>query len=202
MEVRNLTADAEEFTSNAYLVIGRAPALVDVGTVSGIAESVADHVDSLAAVFITHQHGDHIGALGEVIDRFDPTVYAYADHANRTASLSDGDTVTIGDVECETIYTPGHAADHLVFVGSGTLFSGDVVVYEDGAFSDGSFGRTDRPGQSRERLIESIETILERTDDSLDELYPGHGPAYQGEIRDVIERALERAGRREPKYGE
>jgi len=104
------------------------------------------------------------------------------------------------------VYTPGHADDHVSFVGETALFSGDVVVYNDGAFDDGSFGRTDYRGQSRERLIGSLQDVLGRLPDSATGLYAGHGDPFEAtgadSVRDVIERALERAKRREPKYSE
>jgi glyoxylase-like metal-dependent hydrolase (beta-lactamase superfamily II) len=200
MTVTNVTADAEEFTCNAWLVPGEHTVLVDAGTMPGVEDVVADHVDGLDAVVLTHQHGDHVGELDAVLDRFDPDLYAYGDHQRRTHAIEDGDTVVLGDEECEVVFTPGHAEDHVSLVGDRSLYSGDVVVYNDGAFADGSFGRTDYPGQSRERLIESVRELLERMPDSVEAMYAGHGDAYEGEVRTVVERSLERAERREPKY--
>jgi len=206
MEPINVTESADVFTCNAYLADGKVTTLVDVGTMAGAEAVVADHVDTLDRVVLTHQHGDHVAELDAVLSAFDADVYAYDDHPHRTHSIDDGETISIGDEEFEAVYTPGHAADHLSFIGESTLFSGDVVVYNDGAFDDGSFGRTDRPGQSRERLIESLKTILDRLPDSVTSMYPGHGNAFHATddetVRDVIERALERAERREPKYPE
>ncbi|AZH24685.1 MBL fold metallo-hydrolase [Haloplanus aerogenes] len=203
MDVINVTADAEEFTCNAYLVTGEHPTLVDAGTMPGVEDVVADHVDRLDRVVLTHQHQDHVGELDAVLDTFDADCYAYVDHPRRTHVLSDGDTVAMGDESFDVVYTPGHADDHVSLVSDRTLFSGDVVVYNDGAFDDGSFGRTDMPGQSRERLIESLETLLARLPDSVAAMYAGHGDPFHanGEsVREVIERALSRAERREPKY--
>jgi glyoxylase-like metal-dependent hydrolase (beta-lactamase superfamily II) len=199
----NLTAHAETFTSNAYLVAGETTTLVDVGAMDGVVDAIREHVDTLDAVVLTHQHGDHVAQLEAVCDAFDPEVYAYADHPRRTHAIADGDTVPVGDEACRVVYTPGHADDHVALVGEQSLYSGDVVVYNDGAFSDGSFGRTDRPGQSRERLIESLRTLLERLPDSVTAMYPGHGDVFVANgdsVRTVIERALERAERRQPKY--
>ena len=205
MEPIVVTDGADVFTCNAYLVAGETPTLVDAGTMPGVADVIADHVADLDRVILTHQHGDHVGELDAVLDRFDADLYAYADHPRRTADIGDGDSVAIGDEEFEAIYTPGHASDHLSFVSDEALFSGDVVVYNDGAFDDGSFGRTDRRGQSRERLIESLERILDRLPDSVSAMYAGHGDPFHADpagddVRTVIERALERAERREPKY--
>jgi len=202
MDVINVTADAEEFTCNAYLVTGETPTLVDAGTMPGVESVVADHVDELDRVVLTHQHHDHVGELDAVLDAFDADCYAYDAHPSRTDDLSDGDTVSIGDEAFDVVYTPGHADDHVSLVSDRTLFSGDVVVYNDGAFDDGSFGRTDMAGQSRDRLIGSLESLLERLPDSVTTMYAGHGdPVPDDEnVREVIERALSRAERREPKY--
>ncbi|RBI63741.1 MBL fold metallo-hydrolase [halophilic archaeon] len=200
MRVYNVTADAETFTCNAYLALGDRTVLVDAGAMDGVVEAVRERTDDLDAVVLTHQHGDHVERLDAVLDAFDADLAAYADHPRRTRELADGDAVDIGDETFEAVHTPGHADDHLAFVGDATIFSGDVVVHDDGAFDDGSFGRTDMPGQSRERLIESLREILDRLPDGVENMYAGHGGEFHGDVREVIERALERAERREPKY--
>jgi hydroxyacylglutathione hydrolase len=200
MEVTNLTADAEVFTCNAYFVSGSEPTLVDAGAMPGIADRLREQTDELSRVVLTHQHGDHVSELDSVLSAFDADCYAHDEHAHRTHTLADGDELVVGDEQCELVHTPGHARDHVSLVGDRSLFSGDVVVYSDGAFDDGSFGRTDYPGQSRERLIESIDELLARLPDSVDRLYAGHGDSYTGDVRAVVERALSRAQRREPKY--
>jgi hydroxyacylglutathione hydrolase len=200
MEVYNLTADADVFTCNAYLALGDEPTLVDPGTMDSIVDAVADHTESLSKVVVTHQHSDHVEQLETVVDAFDADCYAYAGHPARTHELADGDTVQIGDEACDVVYTPGHGDDHVSFVGDSSLFSGDVVVHDDGAFDYGSFGRTDYPGMSRERLIESIEDLLARLPASVEHMYAGHGEEFHGDVRDVVEAALSRAKKREPKY--
>ena len=200
MDVVTVTADADTFTCNAYLAPGGVSTLVDAGAMDGVADVVREHVDALDRVVFTHQHGDHIDQLDAVCEAFDPDVYAYADHPRRTHELADGDEVRVGDETCEVVYTPGHADDHVSLVSAASLFSGDVVVHDDGAFDYGSFGRTDYPGQSRERLIQSIRDLLERMPDSVEHMYSGHGDVFHGDVRDVVETALGRAEKREPKY--
>ncbi len=167
-----------------------------------VVDAIATHTDDLDTVVLTHQHGDHVEQLEAVVDAFDPEVYAHSHHELRDYALDDGDTVHISGKEFEVVYTPGHADDHVSFVSESTLFSGDVVVHDDGAFEYGSFGRTDMPGQSRERLIESIEDLLERMPADVKHMYAGHGGIFHGDVRDVVETALERAEKREPKYPE
>jgi len=202
MEVHTVTADAETFTCNAYLVVGEVTTLVDAGAYGGVVGAIREHVDAIDRVVLTHQHGDHVAELDTVLDAFDADLLAYGDHPRRDHALADGDQIRIGDDEFAVVYTPGHADDHVSFVSERALFSGDVVVHDDGAFDDGSFGRTDYAGQSRERLIESIRDLLETMDDDVSEMYAGHGSVFEGDVRAVVERALERAERREPKYPE
>jgi glyoxylase-like metal-dependent hydrolase (beta-lactamase superfamily II) len=200
MDVYNVTADAESFTCNAYLVTGERTVLVDAGAMAGVVDVVREHTDTLDALVLTHQHGDHVAQLDAVLDAFDADLSAYGSHPRRTDELADGDEILLGDEYCEVVYTPGHADDHVSFVGPDSLFSGDVVVHDDGAFDYGSFGRTDMAGQSRERLIESIRDLLDRMPEGVEHMYAGHGGVFHGDVRDVVETALERAEKREPKY--
>ncbi|WP_256391882.1 MBL fold metallo-hydrolase [Natronoarchaeum rubrum] len=200
MDVVTVTADADSFTCNAYLALGERDVLVDAGAMPGVEDVVREHTDSLDAVVLTHQHGDHVQELDAVLDAFDADLYAYADHPRRTHEIADGDSVEIGDESFDVVHTPGHADDHVSLISDSTIFSGDVVVHDDGAFDYGSFGRTDMAGQSREVLIESIERILDRLPDSVEHMYAGHGDEFHGEVVDVIRTALERAEKREPKY--
>jgi hydroxyacylglutathione hydrolase len=202
MDVSTVTEGAETFTANVYLARGERTVLVDAGAMSGVEEVVAERTDDLDAVVLTHQHGDHVAELDAVLDRFDAELLAYDDHPRRTGELADGDTIEIGDETFEVVYTPGHADDHVAFVSQSTIFSGDVVVHDDGAFDYGSFGRTDRPGQSREELIESIDRILDRLPEGVEHMYAGHGDEFHGDVRDVIETSLTRAEEREPKYSD
>lgn len=200
MRVSNVTADATTFTANAYLIEGVANTLVDVGSMTGVTDVLSETVDRVDGVVITHAHYDHIGQLEAVIERFDPQVYAASDAIDTAIRISDGDTVPAGDRQLQVMYTPGHADDHVVLFDDAVLFSGDIVVYSDGAYDDGSYGKTDGPGPARERLIESLERLQEELPETVDTLYPGHGPNFTGDVHGVIERALKRARRREPKY--
>ncbi|WEL18933.1 Hydroxyacylglutathione hydrolase [Halorhabdus sp. SVX81] len=200
MDIHNVTADAETFTANVYLATGDRPTLVDAGAMDGVVDVIREYTDDLDAVVLTHQHGDHVAQLDAVLDAFDAELYANADHPRRTNELDDGDTIQMGDETFEVVYTPGHADDHVSLVSETTLFSGDTVVHDDGAFEGGSFGRTDNPGQSRERLIESIRDILDRMPETVEHMYSGHGGVFHGDVREIVETALERAEKREPKY--
>lgn len=61
------------------------------------------------------------------------------------------ETITLGAITLETIFTPGHAPDHIAFY----LRSQNVVFAGDTLFA-GSIGRTDLPGGNYPLLIQSI----------------------------------------------
>jgi hydroxyacylglutathione hydrolase len=114
MEVTNVTADAEEFTCNAYLAPDGKPTLVDAGAMPGVVGAIGEHTDSLSQVVLTHQHGDHVGELDAVLSAFDADLYAYDAHPDRTDTLRDGDKLTVGSESVEVVHTPGHAGVQLI----------------------------------------------------------------------------------------
>ena len=42
--------------------------------------------------------------------------------------LSDGEVFTAGGLEIETIWTPGHFANHISFATQGVVFTGDHIM--------------------------------------------------------------------------
>jgi len=82
--------------------------------------------------------------------------------------LKDGDHIDLGDLHFEVLYTPGHSSGGISLSGHGVVFSGDTL------FNFG-IGRTDFPGCSHERLMQSIRgKLMVLPDETL--VYPGHGP--------------------------
>lgn len=82
--------------------------------------------------------------------------------------ISEGDQVKVGSVVLDVFETPGHSPGHVILVGDGFVFGGDVLFA-------GSVGRTDLPGGSWEQLLESIRTKLWPLPDRTI-VYSGHGP--------------------------
>ncbi len=86
-------------------------------------------------------------------------------------TLAEGDTVTLGDLSFEVLFTPGHSFGHITLVAHAQNFAfvGDVIFRE-------SIGRTDFPGGDYDTLISTIRNkIYPLPDDMV--LYNGHGPA-------------------------
>jgi glyoxylase-like metal-dependent hydrolase (beta-lactamase superfamily II) len=190
MRITNLAEGSTEFTSNAFLVEGERDALVDAGNDDVVLERLRERGDP-EAVVLTHTHADHVGVLNDIVEEFGAEVWGYdgpsvyVDH-----EFGEGETVRMGDAEFEIWHTPGHKNDHVCLYSraEGVLFAGDLV------FSGGSFGRTDLDEGDRETLVESIEKVIEHTDE-INEMHTGHGPSVRENVKKHVEASLRNAQR-------
>jgi len=183
------------FAANCY-VVGSAQTrqgmIIDPGAESkAILKTVQQTELTISIIVITHSHMDHVGALRGVQEK---TAARFAIHEAEKGFLfsapmrmltslgvspvkspprpdrllKDGDSIDVGDLHFEVLYTPGHSSGGICLSGHGVVFSGDTL------FNSG-IGRTDFPGMSHERLIKSIrEKLMVLPDDTV--VYPGHGP--------------------------
>jgi glyoxylase-like metal-dependent hydrolase (beta-lactamase superfamily II) len=103
-----------------------------------------------------------------VEDSYFPLADYAEDDIDIARVVGDGDTVRLGDVECEVVHTPGHSKQHMALwhAESGTMLSADLVS-TNGHFMYGPLhADVGAYAESLERL---------RTFDA-DRLVPGHGP--------------------------
>jgi glyoxylase-like metal-dependent hydrolase (beta-lactamase superfamily II) len=147
-------------------IVGRDPAwLVDPGP------KLAEHLDALDAelahrgglggIAATHDHIDHVEALGAMRDRH-PGVPVAAARGEVDVVLTDG--AHFGPLEA--LATPGHAPDHLAFAVADVVLTGDAVLGEGSVFI--------APGP---RALRSYLEALRRLADRRPRvLLPGHGP--------------------------
>jgi hydroxyacylglutathione hydrolase len=84
---------------------------------------------SVAAIFLTHGHGDHTAACKVFPDA---QVYALQDEvaligdaARVSHPLKDGDVSVVGDLHVEVFAVPGHTPGSAVYLARGALFFGD-----------------------------------------------------------------------------
>jgi glyoxylase-like metal-dependent hydrolase (beta-lactamase superfamily II) len=90
-------------------------------------------------IILTHRHGDHAGAVGELAKATGAEVYAHEDEATAVAAqegapkqikrLKDGDVVPVlGGLRA--IEVPGHTTGHLCFylADKKALFTGDSLI--------------------------------------------------------------------------
>lgn len=144
----------------------------------------------LKYIYLTHCHGDHIGAAeelknikgGKILIQTDDYEGLKNPEVNLTgfmsekpirleadARVNDGDLLHVGDLEFKVIHTPGHTkgGSSLYCEKEQMLFSGDTLF-------KGMWGRTDLPTSSFNDIIASISNkLLVLPDETI--VYPGHG---------------------------
>ncbi len=95
-------------------------------------------------------------------------------------SITSGDKIVAGSLSANVIHTPGHTEGSicLYFAPEQKLIAGDTLFA-------GSIGRTDLPGGSYEKIVNSLhEQVLTLPDDTI--VVPGHGPLTSiGEERET-----------------
>ena len=124
------------------------------------ASEIEKHINGkLIGIIITHYHFDHVGALNELVNKYNIKVYDIN-------NLKEGSN-KIGTFEFEMIKTPGHKSDLIsLLFDNKHLFCGDFIF-------EGSIGRTDFPTGNMEEMQESIRKIINMDPNII--IYPGHG---------------------------
>jgi hydroxyacylglutathione hydrolase len=113
---------------------GAHAAAVDPGAAAPILEALQSHGLTLTAILLTHHHADHIGGVGELLDRFPVAVFGPRNDgiAAVTQPVSEGDRVQVPglDLELDVLDVPGHTKGHIAYVrrsGMHWLFCGDTL---------------------------------------------------------------------------
>src|SRR6185437_5103184 len=88
---------------------------------------------TLTDILITHHHGDHVGGVAELKQRYGCRVVAPHDKsaaiANVDLRVAQGDVVKIGSLLARVLETPGHTLDHIsyVFDNEKAVFAADTL---------------------------------------------------------------------------
>ena len=189
-----LNSIIDNIITNCYIIEDEVTKETMVIDPAGEADKIIDLLNILEAkvkyIYLTHCHGDHIGAVEELKKQKGGRVLIHTEDyeglknpdinltrfmADRPLSIvadarvNDEDILHVGNVEFKVIHTPGHTSggSSLYCEKEKMLFSGDTLF-------KGSWGRTDLPTRSFEDIIASITNkLLVIPDDTI--VYPGHG---------------------------
>ena len=189
MNVETITVGA--FQGNCYLLVEGATnraVIVDPGSEGDLLVAAVERSGAtLDAIWITHAHVDHVGAIASIKRKWDVPVYLHPldrrlyDAAARQAEVygvpfeeppppdrdfNDGQLVKVGERELTVMHVPGHAPGHVVIHGEGIALVGDCLFA-------GSIGRTDLPFSNPPQLAASLEKISALPPETI--VYPGHG---------------------------
>jgi hydroxyacylglutathione hydrolase len=191
---------AGPFETNCWVVAperGEQCVVIDPGVNAEdqLEEVLAEHKLAPVAVLITHGHLDHTWAVAPVCGAKDiPALIHPADRGMLTdptaglgvspgtpifgrlewaepsdvRELSDGETLSLAGLELAVDWTPGHTEGSVTFTAGTDFFSGDLLFA-------GSIGRTDMPGGSYAKILDSLARIPLRLPDEM-VVRPGHGP--------------------------
>ena len=149
-----------ELECNCYLLeINNKVLVIDPGDNGDkIIEKIGNR--DVVGIIITHYHFDHIGAIDDLVNKYNVLVY---DKNNMNEGINKIDNYVF-----DIIYTPGHKDDciSIYFREDKVMFVGDFI------FRD-CIGRCDLDGGSIKDMIDSINKIKEYDRDIV--IYPGHG---------------------------
>ena len=146
---------------------------------------------TIKLILATHAHFDHVLVSKELKELTGAPFYIHGDsipllqnlpqqgirftgHGFPEAAVPDRllttepETIELGAIKFETLYTPGHAPGHIAFYmrDAGIVISGDCLFA-------GSVGRTDLPGGDHDLLMRSIFDKLLPLGDEI-KVLPGH----------------------------
>lgn len=179
---------------NNYLIIDKEDAILIDGSanVSQIEENlkISAEKEKLQAIFLTHEHFDHISELDNLISKYNCPVYIhetgkpnlYDENKNLSCldkpfkitkkrnikTFKDSEEINIGDINVKCYHTPGHSMGSSCFVIEDNIFVGDNVFRTD-------VGRTDLFGGDASVQKISLARILNELSDGVKNFYPGHG---------------------------
>lgn len=165
--------------------------VIDPGDdIDDIMRIVAKHGLTVKQIVVTHAHIDHVGGAMKLkqltgapvlLNQNDQMLLKMLDvqaawigvrppeKVTIDQSIVSGDLVKAGALEATVIHTPGHTEGSvcLYFPAEKKLIAGDTLFA-------GSIGRTDLPGGSYDKIIDSLHgQLMHLPDDTV--VVPGHG---------------------------
>lgn len=161
---------------NAYILIdedSNTSAIVDPGADANKLLSLVEGTQ-VAAIFITHGHADHVGALDEVKGATNAPVYmnpidAEGFQIKFDKPLQDGQPIAVGGQQLRAIHSPGHTPGLTCLdLDDRRMLVGDTIFV-------GGPGKT-WSGEDFTTTMGTMEKIVFSWPDET-RFYPGHGPS-------------------------
>lgn len=180
------------YAANCYIVFSddtKAGIIVDPGgDVGDLTKFINENNIDLKYIVLTHGHGDHIGGITELKNKYNIPLLIHEDDqemledGNKNLSntmamgaielapdriLKDNDIIEFGELTALVIHTPGHTKGGICLKIEDNLITGDTLF-------KGSIGRTDLFGGNYDDLLKSILTkLIVLPDETI--VLPGHG---------------------------
>jgi glyoxylase-like metal-dependent hydrolase (beta-lactamase superfamily II) len=157
--------------------VGSAPAaVIDPGPDDAAhLDAVAKEAGRVGAILLTHAHPDHAAGAERLSSAVGAPMRAFRT-APGAAALHEGERISVDGSALRTVHTPGHTADHVVFLDEegGGLFTGDAVLGRGTSVIDPPEGDLAAYLRSLERMVGLGARVI----------YPGHGPTvFDAEAR-------------------
>ncbi|QMU59177.1 MAG: MBL fold metallo-hydrolase [Boseongicola sp.] len=116
--------------------------------------------------------GEHILTIQDTFGKiFNEGTEFQRDGSQFDALFKDGDTYTVGTMDCFAIHTPGHTPACMVHVMGNAAFAGDTLF-----MPDGGSARADFPGGDAAELYDSIMRVLSLPDETRLFMCHDYGP--------------------------
>ena len=111
----------------------KATASIDAPEAAPVIKALEREGWTLTDILITHHHGDHVGGVAELKQKYGCRVVAPHDKSAKIANVDlragQGDVVKVGSLLARVLETPGHTLDHIsyVFDSEKALFAADTL---------------------------------------------------------------------------
>ena len=132
-EIRTFTCLSDNFGYLIHDVETKATASIDAPEAGPILEALEREGWQLTDILITHHHGDHVGGVAELKQKYNCRVVAPHDKTTKIANVdlrvANADVVKIGNLLARVVETPGHTLDLIsyVFDTEKTVFAADTL---------------------------------------------------------------------------
>ena len=187
---------SEIIESNVFVVSNEKGCIIfDAGASLGKVKDIIGN-KKVEAVFLTHGHYDHCYFLNDYLKEFGCNVFCsefakeYLENSDFNYSegkfkiydfskfkfLKGNGKVRVGDFDVEFKQLGGHSKSDMLYRVGDEIFVGDVLIGRD-------MGRIDLYGGSKERMKESLQTLLK---EDYVVMHSGHGKDNDKQTQDKV----------------